>query len=46
MIPKPFEVIEEHLSKVKDPHKDQTKEHKLIDILVFAISAIICGTEG
>ena len=46
MIPKPLEVIEEHFSNVKDPRKDRTKEHKLIDILVIAICAIICGAEG
>ena len=46
MTPKPFEVIEEHFSKVKDPRKDRTKEHKLIDILVIAICAIICGADG
>jgi predicted transposase YbfD/YdcC len=46
MTPKPLEVIEEHFSKVKDPRKDRTKEHKLIDILVIAICAIICGAEG
>jgi hypothetical protein len=45
MTPKPSEVIEEHLSKVNDPRTDWTKEHKLIDILVIAICAIICGTE-
>jgi len=46
MTPKPLEVIEEHFSKVKDSRKDRTKEHKLIDILVIAICAIICGAEG
>jgi hypothetical protein len=46
MTPKPLEVIEERFSKVKDPRKDRTKEHKLIDILVIAICAIICGAEG
>jgi predicted transposase YbfD/YdcC len=46
MTPKPLEVIEEHFSKVKDPRKDRTKEHKLIDILVIAICAIICGADG
>lgn len=46
MTPKPLEVIEEHFSKVKDPRKDRTKEHKLIDILIIAMCAIICGAEG
>jgi predicted transposase YbfD/YdcC len=43
---KPLEAIEEHFSKVTDPRKDRTKEHKLIDIIAIAICAIICGAEG
>jgi len=43
---KPLEAIEEHFSKVTDPRKDRTKDHKLIDILSIAICAIICGAEG
>jgi predicted transposase YbfD/YdcC len=43
---KPLEVIEEHFSKVSDPRKDRTKEHKLIDIIAIAICAVICGAEG
>jgi predicted transposase YbfD/YdcC len=43
---KPLEGIEEHFSKVRDPRKDRTKEHKLIDIIAIAICAVICGAEG
>src|SRR5215211_4598442 len=43
---KPLEAIEEHFSKVSDPRVDRTKEHKLIDIIVIAICAVICGAEG
>jgi predicted transposase YbfD/YdcC len=43
---KPLEAIEEHFGKVSDPRKDRTKDHKLIDIIVIAICAIICGAEG
>jgi len=43
---KPLEAIEEHFSKVSDPRKDRTKEHKLIDIIAIAICAVICGAEG
>ena len=46
MVKKPLEVIEEHFSKVSDPRKDRTKDHKLIDIIVIAICAVICGAEG
>ena len=41
-----MEAIEEHFSKVSDPRKDRTKEHKLIDIIAIAICAVICGAEG
>lgn len=43
---KPLEAIEEHFSKVADPRKDRTKDHKLIDIIAIAICAVICGAEG
>jgi predicted transposase YbfD/YdcC len=35
----------EHFSSVDDPRIDRTKRHKLIDILVIAICATICGAE-
>lgn len=43
---KPLEAIEEHFSKLTDPRKDRTKDHNLIDIIVIAICAVICGAEG
>lgn len=43
---KPLEAIEEHFSKVTDPRIDRRKEHKLIDMIVIAICAVICGAEG
>ncbi len=43
---KQLEAIEEHFSKVSDPRKDRTKDHKLIEIIAIAICAIICGAEG
>lgn len=43
---KPVEAIEEHFSIVTDPRIDRRKEHKLIDIIVIAICAVICGAEG
>ena len=46
MAKKPLEAIEEHFGKVRDPRKDRTKEHKLIDIIAIAICAVICGAEG
>ena len=46
MSKKPLEAIEEHFSKVTDPRKDRTKDHKLMDIISIAICAVICGAEG
>ena len=43
---KPLEAIEEHFGKVPDPRVDRTKDHKLIDIIVIAICAVICGAEN
>ena len=43
---KPLEAIEEHFSKVPDPRVDRTKDHKLIDIIAIAITAVICGAEN
>jgi predicted transposase YbfD/YdcC len=36
----------EHFSNITDPRVDRSKRHKLIDILVIAICATICGAEG
>lgn len=36
----------EHLSEIKDPRIERTKWHKLIDILVIAVCATICGAES
>jgi len=46
MADKSLGAIEEHFGKVSDPRIERTKEHKLIDILVIAICAVICGAEG
>lgn len=37
--------IEEHFRELKDPRIDRSKLHKLIDILVMAICAVICGAD-
>jgi hypothetical protein len=34
-----------HFQKLDDPRVDRTRLHKLIDILVIAICAVICGAE-
>jgi len=35
--------LQEHFSEIKDPRQQHKVEHKLIDILVLSIIAVICG---
>lgn len=42
----PTATIEKHFANLEDPRIDRTKRHKLIDILVIAISAVICGADN
>jgi predicted transposase YbfD/YdcC len=37
--------IVEHFSVLIDPRIERTRDHKLVDILVIALSAVICGAE-
>lgn len=37
--------IEEHFSEIQDPRLERSRLHKLIDILVIAICAVICGAD-
>lgn len=39
-------VLIDHLEQIKDPRRDQTKLHKMTDILVIAIFAVISGATG
>ena len=38
--------LEESFQRIQDPRIDRTKLHKLIDIIIIAICAVICGAEG
>jgi predicted transposase YbfD/YdcC len=38
--------IEHHFGDLKDPRLERTKLHKLLDILVIAICAVICGADS
>lgn len=38
--------IENHFSGLRDPRHERTRLHKLIDILVIAICAVICGSDN
>lgn len=39
-------VLWAHLGELADPRIDRHKEHKLIDILVIAICALLCGANA
>ena len=38
--------IARHFSRVKDPRIDRTKRHGLLDIIIIAICAVICGADS
>lgn len=38
--------IEQHFSDLTEPRHDRTRDHKLLDILVIAICAVICGADS
>lgn len=42
----PAASIEKHFVNLEDPRVDRTKLHKLLDILVIAICAVICGADN
>lgn len=42
----PVATIAEHFGTVEDPRVDRTKLHKLLDIVVIAICAVICGADS
>jgi hypothetical protein len=41
----PTASITEHLASLEDPRSERTKLHQLLDILVIAICAVICGAD-
>jgi hypothetical protein len=38
--------ITEHFGKVRDPRIGNATRHKLMDILIIAICAVVCGADG
>jgi predicted transposase YbfD/YdcC len=38
--------IDKHFANIKDPRIERTKRHQLIDILIIAICAVICGADN
>ena len=41
----PTASITEHFASLEDPRIERTKLHQLLDILVIAICAVICGAD-
>lgn len=37
--------IQTHFSQVEDPRVERTRDHELLDIIVIAVSAVICGAD-
>ena len=46
MSEKPTARLEEHFARLTDPRVERTREHKLLDIVMIAICAVICGADG
>jgi predicted transposase YbfD/YdcC len=44
--PNPALAIQTHFADLKDPRIERSKQHDLMDIVVIAICAVICGAEG
>jgi hypothetical protein len=42
----PALAIQTHFATLEDPRIDRTRYHDLMDIVVIAICAVICGCEG
>lgn len=42
---KPAITISEHFADLEDPRIDRTKLHQLLDIIIIAICAVICGAD-
>ncbi len=42
---RPVTSLPEHFGQIDDPRVERTKQHLLIDILVIAICAVICGAD-
>ena len=38
--------IGEYFAVVDDPRIDRTKDHALLDMIIIAICAVICGADG
>ncbi len=44
--PRSLDLVIEHFKPLRDPRIDRTKRHSLVNVLVMALCACICGAEG
>jgi len=42
----PTGTLGKHFAGLTDPRVERTREHKLLDIVILAICAVLCGAEG
>lgn len=42
----PLDSLQDAFADLADPRIDRTKEHRLLDIVAIAISAVICGADS
>ena len=42
----PTASLEQHFAGLTDPRVERTREHKLLDIVLIAVCAAICGADG
>jgi len=42
----PIATIADHFGDVDDPRIDRSQKHQLLDIIIIAICAVICGADG
>src|SRR5918998_873861 len=45
MDPSPLGGLPTHFAALADPRMDRTKQHQLLDIIVIAVCAVICGAD-
>ncbi len=43
---KPHQTIAKHFQNLKDPRTGNAKQHALLDIIIIAICAAICGADN
>jgi hypothetical protein len=42
----PTVALLDHFAELRDPRREQRRWHKLSDILVIAVCAVLCGAEN